>query len=115
MNRTDVCWPFLFPVTVCASLCDYVSINAAIQSAHPGDDVSISAGSYTENGPVVVTVPLVLWYRHPISVVTITIVITQTLRMRLWCTCTGRAAGRCLEQWRSRVPPIASGSPSQLN
>jgi hypothetical protein len=35
--------------TVCASGCDYTTIQAAINAADPGDTISISAGSYSGN------------------------------------------------------------------
>lgn len=35
-------------VTVCASACDYASIQAAIDAASPGDTISLAAETFTE-------------------------------------------------------------------
>jgi nitrous oxidase accessory protein NosD len=46
------------PKTVCASGCQFTSINAAIAAASPGDTITIGKGKYYEN--VVVTKPVTL-------------------------------------------------------
>ena len=39
-------------ITVCSQGCDYTSIQQAIQAAHPGDVIQLSAQSYSESGTI---------------------------------------------------------------
>ena len=47
-------------ITVCASTCDYTSLQAALDHAHSGDEILIGPGTYTEVGKIFITQTLTI-------------------------------------------------------
>jgi len=47
-------------ITVCASTCEYTSLQAALDHAHTGDAILIGPGTYTETGKIFITQTLTI-------------------------------------------------------